>query len=564
MSSGKRFTVKEVLEQLFDSESDLEETVSETEDCVEEDPDFEEFSSDENESVDPPVVPQPPADTISSKNGKIIWSLSPLKQQGRHSASNIIKMVPGPTRYAVSHVDDIKSSFKLFITPSIKNIVLGMTNLEGKRVYGDSWKDLDVVDLEAYIGLLILAGVYKSKGEATASLWNAETGRAIFPATMSLKAFHILSRVIRFDDKQTRQGRRERDKLAAVRDVWDKWVQRLPLLYNPGAHVTVDECLVAFRGRCPFRQYMPSKPAKYGIKIWAACDAQSSFAWNMQVYTGKSRGEAPEKNQGTRVVLDMAEGLHGHNITCDNFFTSYALGEELLKRQVTMLGTVRKNKPELPSELLSVKSRKVTSSMFAFTEKATLVSYCPKKGKNVLLLSTMHKDAALSSREDKKPQMVLDYNKTKGGVDNLDKVTATYSCRRMTARWPLVIFFHIIDVSAYNAFVIWCEINKDWNRGKLSRRRLFLEELGNALVRPQIERRQSLPRASPVAAAIVRDIQREKNTPTPPVAQTAGKKRGRCQVCPTRNDCKTSMTCSKCKKYVCKEHAHTLCTSCVQ
>ncbi|KAL7839393.1 hypothetical protein SRHO_G00260510 [Serrasalmus rhombeus] len=120
----------------------------------------------------------------------------------------------------------------------------------------------------------------------------------------------------------------------------------------------------------------------------------------------------------------------------------------------------------------SSKNRKVTSSVFAFTDKATLVSYCPKKGKNVLLLNTMRKDAALSSREDKKPQIVLDYNETKGGVDNLYQVTATYSCQHMTARWPLVIFFHIIDVSAYNAFVIWCEINKDWNRGKLSRRRL--------------------------------------------------------------------------------------------
>ena len=41
---------------------------------------------------------------------------------------------------------------------------------------------------------------------------------------------------------------------------------------------------------------------------------------------GKSPGEAPEKNQGTRVVPDMAEGLHGHNITHDSFFMSYALG----------------------------------------------------------------------------------------------------------------------------------------------------------------------------------------------------------------------------------------------
>lgn len=89
------------------------------------------------------------------------------------------------------------------------------------------------------------------------------------------------------------------------------------------------------------------------------------------------------------MVLDMAEGLHGHNITCSFFFfTSCALDEELLKRKVTMLGTVRRNKPELSSERLAVKNRKVTSLVFSFTEKATLVSYCPKEMNNVLLLST--------------------------------------------------------------------------------------------------------------------------------------------------------------------------------
>ncbi|KAL6456600.1 hypothetical protein MHYP_G00351440 [Metynnis hypsauchen] len=169
-----------------------------------------------------------------------------------------------------------------------------------------------------------------------------------------------------------------------------------------------------------------------------------------------------------------------------------------------------------------------------------------------------------STREDRKPQMVLDYNKTKGEVDNLDKVIATYSCRRMTAHWPLVIFFNIIDVSAYSAFVIWSEINKDWNSRKLSRRRIFLEKLGNALVKPHIERRRCLPRASTAAATVVRDIQTGTHTSTPPVVQTAGRKRGRCQVCPKRNDSKTSNTCVKCKKYVYKEHACTFCTSCVQ
>ncbi|KRY04854.1 hypothetical protein T01_11867 [Trichinella spiralis] len=39
-------------------------------------------------------------------------------------------------------------------------------------------------------------------------------------------------------------------------------------MYNPSENVTVDERLYPFKGRCQFRQYMPKKPAKYGIKFW--------------------------------------------------------------------------------------------------------------------------------------------------------------------------------------------------------------------------------------------------------------------------------------------------------
>lgn len=218
-------------------------------------------------------------------------------------------MTPGPTRFAVTRVSDIQSEFQLFISPPVERIILDMTNLEERRVFHQKWKPLDQTDLHAYIGILVLAGVYGLKGEATASLWNEENGRPIFRATMSLETFHMISHVIRFDSQATRAGRRERDKLAEIRDVWEKWVEILPLLYNHGPHVTVDERLVPFRGRCPFRQYMPNKPAKYGIKIWAAYDTKSSYAWNMQVYTGKLPGGASEKNQGMLVVLEMSEGL---------------------------------------------------------------------------------------------------------------------------------------------------------------------------------------------------------------------------------------------------------------
>nr|XP_023650860.1 piggyBac transposable element-derived protein 4-like isoform X2 [Paramormyrops kingsleyae] len=457
---------------------------------------------------DAPQQPeQRPGEIFMSRNGQIEWSSSPKVAQPR--PPTILNMKPGPTQTAASLVHDIRSAFELFISDSVQQVVLNMTNIEGKRVMGKQWKEVDNTEMFAYYGVLILAGVYRSRGQSARSLWDSELGRPIFRTSMSLNSFSMFSRAIRFDEWATRCERRQKDKLAEIRTVWDKWVEQLPLMYNPGSSVTVDERLVGFKGRCSFRQYMPAKPKKYGIKIWAACDAASAYAWNMQIYTGKVKGGISEKNQGMRVVLDMTQGLSGHNITCDNFFTSYNLGQELLKRNMTMVGTVRHNKPELPPELLTVKDREVTSSEFAFTANTTLVSYVPRKGKNVMLMSTQHREGQISDREDKKPEIILHYNATKGGVDTLDMVTACYSCKRITLRWPLVVFFNMLDISAYNAFVIWLALNPNWEKTKsCMRRRLFLDELGRALVFPHIQRTRLIPRA-PAAAALTRKILQE-------------------------------------------------------
>lgn len=87
---------------------------------------------------------------------------------------------PGPTQLAVTHVQDIKSSFELFIPDSIQKIILDCSNLEGRCVFGERWKEMDQIHLrtpKAYFGVLILAGVFRSKGESTESLWDAETGK---------------------------------------------------------------------------------------------------------------------------------------------------------------------------------------------------------------------------------------------------------------------------------------------------------------------------------------------------------------------------------------------------
>lgn len=94
------------------------------------------------------------------------------------------------------------------------------------------------------------------------------------------------------------------------------------------------------------------------------------------------------------VVLYFTDVLKRHNVTCYNFFIPYKL------TKITMVGTIRKNKPELPPALVTKRGKVSFSSKFALTPTTMLVSYFPKKIKDVLLLGTLLKMSKISDCED--------------------------------------------------------------------------------------------------------------------------------------------------------------------
>lgn len=98
-----------------------------------------------------------------------------------------------------------------FISDSIQKIILDCTNLEGRRVCGERWKEMGQTYLHA-LGFSSSLEFSGFEGEST------ETGRQLFHATMSLENLHIISRINRFDNQDDNQAR----KLAAIRTVWDK------------------------------------------------------------------------------------------------------------------------------------------------------------------------------------------------------------------------------------------------------------------------------------------------------------------------------------------------------
>jgi len=139
--------------------------------------------------------------------------------------------------------------------------------------------------------------------------------------------------------------------------------------------------------------------------------------------------------------------------------------------------------------------------------------------------------------------MVLNYYASKAGVDTMDQMVRTYSSKRMTRRWPMVLFYNLLDVSVLNAFIMWIHLNPIWMNGILYKRRIFLTELGNQLVRDNAARRAI---KSPISSS-----------PSPAgtnTSSTAGKKRGHCVLYPHSKDVKHNIMCSMCHSFVCKDH----------
>lgn len=474
---------------------------------------------------------------------------------------NIVTQLPGVKGEAKNKKTPIEI-WSLFITDTmLQNIVLYTNKYIVAKNYSETYRTArttDIDELKAFLGLLYLGGVMKSNFQNAADLFRSDgMGLEMFRLTMSLERFKFLLRNIRLDDKETRPARQEYDKLAPIREFFEDFNNNLPKFFSLSQYATIDEMLWAFRGRCGFRVYIPSKPNKYGLKVYALVDAKMFYTAKMEIYVGQQpKGPFYVNTSNMFLVSRLCQPISGsnRNLTTDNFFSSIPLAYTLLQEhKLTLIGTLRKNKPQIPPDMMIKRPEKTT--MFAFEEKSTLVSYIPQPRKNVFLLSTMHLDDSIDG-ETGKPSIIIDYNKTKGGVDMVDKLCAAYNCARITRRWPLVLFYGLLNIAGINSYIIYKNNNIDKNIP----RKIFLEILAKQLVENHTKKRfncNTVPRTSRLRIQEIYNISTTENVQNQPPTH------GRCHYCSSKKSRKTRFSCYKCKKFMCLEHLSAICKECV-
>lgn len=418
-------------------------------------------------------------------------------------------------KVSVGDSEDPLDYFGLFFDEEVFAFIVAETNRYADLYFQNTemtpssralkWNTLDHKEMNRFISLLILQGIVQKPVEKW--FWSKRPilSTPFFRNIMSELKYGLIMKFLHFENSEAFDESLYRNpKLRKVSELHNLLVQRFKCVYVPKQEISVDESLIAHKGRLGWKQYIPSKRARFGIKLFQLCESESGYIWNSCIYTGKGTVFDDDYNHlgvSTKSVMTLLHDLKGQGycLTTDNYYTSPELAEILISNRTDICGTLRPNRKGLPSQLKSSSVKK--GEIIAF-QKGKMCVMKWKDKKPLHMLSTFHnaemvevKSKIENSTMKMKPQAVLSYNNTMGGVDRSDQCLSYYPvARNQQRKYYKKIFRHLLNQAVWNSFVIYKKNGGRFNhigfRMKLVER--LIEEGGtNQGVRSSINPKES-------------------------------------------------------------------------
>ena len=136
------------------------------------------------------------------------------------------------------------------------------------------WKPVTKDEMYVVLALFMLMGIKQKPTLRSYFSENYVLATPIFGSTISMDRFESICNFMHFnsDHVRTYQGP---SKLFKIYRVLSHLNTKFQSLYLPGQNIAIDESLALWRGRLSFRQYIPLKSSKFGIKSYELCESSS-------------------------------------------------------------------------------------------------------------------------------------------------------------------------------------------------------------------------------------------------------------------------------------------------
>ncbi|XP_018371355.1 PREDICTED: piggyBac transposable element-derived protein 4 [Trachymyrmex cornetzi] len=353
--------------------------------------------------------------------------------------------------------------FQLFFDDFLLDLIVQETNIyqnqnpEPVRQKMAAWVDVTREELKKFLGLTILMGHLKKISLEDYWSTNPLLVTPIFPQTMHRNRYNQILRYLHFHNNQVVMNH----PLKKVKVIIDNLNAKFSRFLKPGKKMCIDESLLLWKGRLKFKQYIPLKRHRFGIKLFEHVDCSSGYILSFIVYTG---ADTDYEKFGLGISGDIVAHFlkpyfgKGHVIYIDNWYSSAPLSVFLHEKETGVCGTVRKNRKGLPNFKTPLKKGE---SEVAHNNLWMVVRWFDKK--EVYMITTVHefnyaetgKQEYTTGANILKPTCIIDYNKNMGGVDNVDRQLALSESVRKSTRWYKKLFFHLVDLSLINGHALY-------------------------------------------------------------------------------------------------------------
>ena len=369
--------------------------------------------------------------------------------------------------------------FRLFFSNAIMQQICTNTNayawrnIQYKSSYGDkhgAWVETTPQELDKLIALIIYFGLVDVSSFqhywSTKTLYHGLWARSM----MSQRRFKALMGMLHVVDPAAEDPK---DKLRKVSSFLDHFKRKFKEFYQPFQNVSVDERMVKSKHRSGIRQYIKNKPTKWGIKLWLLADSTNGYTVDFDVYVGRKAGNAPSENGlGYETVMNLLDDYtkQGYHVYFDNFYTSVKLVKDLFSLGVPSTGTASENRKGFPDSMKKGKlwARKKERGSMRWERDGVCLAQQWKDNRVVTILSSIENanDFVMAEKKEKidgiwqrveikQPKAIDSYNNRMNGVDRSDQLIVSRNVLRKCLRWWKTLFFHMIDTSIVNSYILF-------------------------------------------------------------------------------------------------------------